>query len=91
MKDKLVVVLRHEPQEFDDKSVFAGKALTRHSQLDNKAVNARFHGAKAVIFINDLPNHTDPDELDRFSSLVGPGYRDYSLGFRLALAPQVSR
>ena len=58
VKDKIVVVLRHEPQEFDDKSVFAGKALTRHSQLDNKAVNAKYHGAKAVIFINDLPNHT---------------------------------
>ncbi|MGD0579826.1 MAG: M20/M25/M40 family metallo-hydrolase [Bryobacteraceae bacterium] len=76
VKDKVVVVLRHEPQEFDDKSVFAGKVLTRHSQLDNKAVNAKYHGAKAVIFINDLPNHTDPDELDRFSSLVGPGYRE---------------
>ena len=76
VKDKVVVVLRHEPQEFDDKSVFAGKALTRHSQLDNKAVNAKYHGAKAVIFVNDLPNHTDADELDRFSTLVGPGYRE---------------
>ncbi len=76
VKDKIVVVLRHEPQEFDEKSVFAGKVMTRHSQLDNKAVNAKFHGAKAVIFVNDLSNHTDPDELDKFSSLVGPGYRE---------------
>ena len=76
VKDKVVVILRHEPQEFDEKSVFAGKVMTRHSQLDNKAVNARFHGAKAVIFVNDLPNHTDPDDLDKFSSLVGPGYRE---------------
>ena len=76
VKDKIVVVLRHEPQEFDDKSVFAGKVMTRHSQLDNKAVNAKFHGAKAVVFVNDLSNHTDPDELDKFSSLVGPGYRE---------------
>ena len=76
VKDKIVVVLRHEPQEFDEKSVFAGKVMTRHSQLDNKAVNAKFHGAKAVIFVNDLPNHTDPDDLDKFSSLVGPGYRE---------------
>ena len=76
VKDKIVVVLRHEPQEFDEKSVFAGKVMTRHSQLDNKAVNAKFHGAKAVLFVNDLPNHTDPDDLDKFSSLVGPGYRE---------------
>lgn len=87
VKDKVVVVLRHEPQEFDDKSVFAGKVLTRHSQLDNKAVNAKFHGAKAVIFINDLPNHTDPDELDRFSALVGPGYREIAfVQVRLSVA-----
>jgi Zn-dependent M28 family amino/carboxypeptidase len=76
VKDKIVVVLRHEPQEFDEKSVFAGKVMTRHSQLDNKAVNAKFHGAKAVLFVNDLSNHTDPDDLDKFSSLVGPGYRE---------------
>ena len=76
VKDKVVVVLRHEPQEFNNDSVFAGKVLTRHSQLDNKAVNAKFHGAKAVLFVNDLSNHTDADELDRFSSIVGPGYRE---------------
>ncbi len=30
-------------------------------------------GAKGVIFVNDVPNHTDPDEVDRFSRRVGPG------------------
>ena len=28
VKDKIVLILRHEPQEFDDKSVFEGKSLT---------------------------------------------------------------
>jgi len=74
VKDKIVVMLRHEPQEFDEKSVFAGKAYTRHAQLEAKAVNAKFHGAKAVLYVNDLMNHTDPDELDKFSRVVGPGY-----------------
>jgi hypothetical protein len=73
VKDKIVIVLRHEPQEFDEKSVFAGKVYTRHAQTEFKAVNARMRGAKGVIFVNDVPNHTDPDEVDRFSRRVGPG------------------
>jgi hypothetical protein len=55
--------------------VFAGKVYTRHAQLESKAVNAKFHGAKAVIFVADVPNHTDPDRVDKFSRNVGPGFR----------------
>jgi hypothetical protein len=76
VKDKIVLLLRHEPQEFDEKSVFAGKVYTTHAQMTNKAVNARFHGAKAVVFVNDVSNHTDADSLDRFSSNVGPNSPD---------------
>lgn len=73
VKDKIVLLLRHEPQEFDENSVFAGKVYTRHAQTEFKAVNARMHGAKAVLFINDVSNHTDADEVDKFSRRVGPG------------------
>lgn len=73
VQGKIVLLLRHEPQEFDEQSVFAGKAYTRHAQLDSKAVNAKMHGARAVLFVNDTPNHTDADTLDRFSRNVGPG------------------
>src|SRR5579862_6870768 len=31
VKDKLVLILRHEPQEHDPKSVFGGKRLTSHA------------------------------------------------------------
>jgi hypothetical protein len=73
VKGKIVLVLRHEPQEFDEKSPFAGRAYTTHAQAQNKAVNAKFHGAAAVLFVNDLPNHAgDEDRLDRFSGRVGP-------------------
>jgi hypothetical protein len=72
-KGKIVLLLRHEPQEFDEKSPFAGRAFTSHAQVQNKAVNAKFHGAAAVLFVNDLPNHAgDEDRLDRFSARVGP-------------------
>lgn len=71
---KIVLVVRHEPQEFDERSVFAGKSYTRHAQLDNKAINAKMHGAAAVLFVNDVPNHTDPDTIDRFSRRAGPAH-----------------
>ena len=48
---KIVVVFEREPQENDPKSVFAGTALTAHASFTNKAINARLHGAKGIIFI----------------------------------------
>jgi len=72
-KGKIVIILRHEPQEFDDKSVFEGKVYTAHSQIFAKATNAKMHGAKAVLFVNDLHAHpTDKDELDQFGTTEGP-------------------
>src|SRR5258708_3956061 len=72
-KDKIVVVLRHEPQELDDKSIFEGKVYTAHSQIFAKAVNAKMHGAKAIVFVNDLHAHpNDKDELDKFGTTEGP-------------------
>jgi hypothetical protein len=72
-KDKVVIVLRHEPQENDEKSVFAGKQLTTHAEIVNKAINARNHGALGMILVNDVGNHPgEPDELIRFGTLVGP-------------------
>ncbi len=77
VKGKIVLVLRHEPQEFDEHSKFAGKVYTSHAQMQNKAVNAKFHGARAVLFVNDISNHpSDPDELDKFSRAVGPNSPD---------------
>src|SRR5579871_2662075 len=73
VKDKIVLVLRHEPQEFDEKSVFDGKVYTQHSQIFAKAANAKAHGAKAVFLINDIAAHTsDGDDLDKFGTTEGP-------------------
>lgn len=72
-KGKLVVILRHEPQEFDEKSVFEGKVYTAHSQIFAKATNAKIHGAKAILFVNDMQAHpNDKDELDKFGTTEGP-------------------
>jgi aminopeptidase YwaD len=55
---KVVVVLRHEPQESDPKSPFDGTNFTRHASFINKAINAKQHGARGIVFLTDL-NHAD--------------------------------
>jgi hypothetical protein len=73
VKGKFVLVLAHEPQEYDEKSVFDGKVYTDHAQFYSKAANARRHGAAGVILINDRINHkTSADELEAFGSAAGP-------------------
>ena len=73
VKGKIVVILRHEPQEFDEKSIFEGKVYTAHSQIFAKASNAKIHGARAIVFVNDVPAHpNDKDELDKFGTTEGP-------------------
>ncbi len=64
---KIVVVFRHEPQELDPKSPFAGTNFTPHASFINKAINARQHGAKGIVFITDPNNHEGDD--------VGPATR----------------
>jgi aminopeptidase YwaD len=70
VKDKIVVVLRYEPAGFSAKS--GNNGLTEHSQLITKAINARYHGAKAVVVINGKLGDGEEDQLTRFGSVSGP-------------------
>jgi hypothetical protein len=70
VKDKIVVILRYEPAGFAAKSGNAG--LTQHSQLITKAINARNHGAKAVILVNGKLGDNEEDQLTKFGSVNGP-------------------
>ncbi|MCL4522841.1 MAG: M20/M25/M40 family metallo-hydrolase [Acidobacteria bacterium] len=69
---KAVIVLRQEPQKDDEKSKFEGKTPTQYSQIVNKAINARNHGAKVMVLVNDLPGQGEEDFLMKFGSLTGP-------------------
>jgi Zn-dependent M28 family amino/carboxypeptidase len=70
---KIVVVLRHEPQEEDANSIFEGKTLTRHATFASKATNAKVHGAVGVILINDAAHHSGVgNELEKFGRAAGP-------------------
>ena len=62
VRGKIVLVLRHEPQENEQASVFRGRQLTRHAEFMSKAINARNHGAAAVLVVNDPANHSSGDD-----------------------------
>jgi aminopeptidase YwaD len=70
VKDKIVVVLRYEPPGFAAKS--GNQGLTNHSQLITKAINARNHGAKAIVLANGKLGDGEEDLLTRFGSVSGP-------------------
>ena len=70
-KNKIVVVLRYEPAGFSLKS--GNQGLTRHSHLITKAINARNHGAAAMILLNGKLGEGEEDLLMRFGSEPGPG------------------
>ena len=71
-KGKVVIILRHEPQENDEKSVFAGRAYTEHAQFFSKAANAKAHGAAGVILLNNSNHAGTADSLEKFVRSVGP-------------------
>lgn len=70
VKDKIVLLLRYEPPGFAGKS--GNNGMTQHAQLISKAINARNHGAKAVILINGKLGDSEEDLLTRFGSVSGP-------------------
>ena len=73
VKDKIVLILRHEPQENDEKSIFDGTQLTSHATFADKASNAKMHGARGVILVNDTPAHPkESDKLLDFGTATGP-------------------
>lgn len=73
VKGKIVLVLRHEPQEQDEKSVFMGRQYTSHAGIVEKAVNARMHGAAGLLLVNDpIAHEGDDDPLMRIETSAGP-------------------
>ncbi|PYQ62546.1 MAG: hypothetical protein DMF58_01430 [Acidobacteria bacterium] len=51
LKGKVALMLRYEPQERDENSIFDGKRPSRWSAMRYKVLQARERGATAVIFI----------------------------------------
>jgi len=70
VKGKIVLLLRYEPAGFAERSGHQG--LTQHSHIITKAINARNHGAAAVILVNGKLGDGEEDTLTRFGSVSGP-------------------
>ena len=65
---KFVLILRHEPKE---------NPHQEHVSFADKAVNAKMHGARGVILVNDTDHHASSqgdaaDDLGKFSESAGP-------------------
>jgi aminopeptidase YwaD len=70
VRGKIVVLLRYEPPSFATRNGHQG--LTQHAALITKAINARNHGAKAVVIVNGKLSNDEQDNLTRFGSVSGP-------------------
>src|SRR6202035_3992290 len=70
VKGKIVLVLRYEPAGFVTKS--GNQGMTQHATMITKAINARNHGAKAVVVVNGKLGDGEQDLLTRFGSVSGP-------------------
>ncbi len=53
VKDKAVIILRHQPQQGNPHGVFGGTRPSQHAPFKRKISNAYEHGAAAVIFCTD--------------------------------------
>jgi len=78
VKDKIVLVMRHEPQRNDPHAPFNGDKPSRYSDLRYKAHVAQKNGARALLVINDpasyaKPSEADPDGLYKFEGSAQAG------------------
>ncbi len=73
VKDKIVVVLRYEPEDLGKEQGFGRRQRrTFHAHLITKAINARNRGAKAVIVVNGKLDGDEKDALLKFGGVAGP-------------------
>ena len=72
ISDQVVVMLDHEPGEYDQKSLFDGDVLSEYARSVRKALEAQRRGAAAVLLVSDVHNHPTIPPLNRPMSAVWP-------------------
>lgn len=65
VKDKIVLVLDHEPGERDPKSVFDGVVTAEPAVAWRKALAAQSSGAIGILFVRDAHNHPEPANFEQ--------------------------
>ena len=74
---KIVLVLTHEPRERDASSPFRRPDAFHYTELAHKVINAREHGAAAVLVVSDELHH--PSEPERLTPLQGSGSAEWGI------------
>ena len=72
VKDKVVMVIRHEPGEKDPESPFQGVVATEHSLAREKILRAQERGAAGVLLAPHVLNHTQRRGLKRLARFFWP-------------------
>ncbi|MEM7475549.1 MAG: M20/M25/M40 family metallo-hydrolase [Planctomycetota bacterium] len=72
VENKVVLIIRREPQQGDEDSVFDGKNVTRHSYITTKLKAAQDRKAAAILLVND-PFSTEQAEKDDLTTPDGFG------------------
>jgi hypothetical protein len=69
VRGKIVLLMEHEPQEDDPKSIFNGTGNTRYATSRVKLLNAQRHGAIAVLLMQE-PNATHVPTSKRLANVL---------------------
>ena len=69
VRGKIVLLIEHEPQEDDPKSIFNGTGNTRYATSRVKLLNAQKHGAIAVLLMQE-PNATHVPTSKRLANVL---------------------
>jgi hypothetical protein len=72
VRDKLVLVLEHEPGEKDPKSPFDGVVMSEAATPLRKALTAQERGAVGILFIADRHNHPEPENFEGMARFIWP-------------------
>ncbi len=77
---KVLLIIRREPQQDDEKSVFNGKKVTSHALIRTKIQAAKKVKAAAILLVND-PFTTTTEKKDQLTPSGGFGTRGAGLPF----------
>ena len=71
-RDKIVLVLDHEPGENDRNSPFDGVVMSEAATPFRKALTAQEKGAAGILFVSDVHNHPEPQDFEALARSAWP-------------------